>query len=204
MRRRYDHREPFFIRSALYCPGWGGHITKHSEQLVYICFGVFASIRPPPHNVPLPFSTHHTWSFPPFVLSRRYDLAKGFKALGGREVAWWIGSGEREELASTGGIRGHTGPWFFGFSSYRTRRVYGGFAGSLNTCCNCTAQAEQQAQPSWLWDKLYLFATWFCGGQGPQAVVGEDACCLGGGAFFASSIQYRSSLSAQVSHGIAS
>jgi hypothetical protein len=117
---------------------------------------------------------------------------KGFKTW---EVAWWIGSGQMEGLASMGGIRGPPVLDFWGFILPHTTRLRR-LAGSFNTCCNCTAQAEQQAQPSWLWDKLYLFATWFCGGQGPRAVVGEDACCLGGGAFFASSIQYRLSLSA--------
>jgi hypothetical protein len=93
LRRRYDHREPFFIRSALYCPGWGGHITKHSEQMVYICFGVFAYIPPAPHNVPSPFSTHHTWEFSAICSLEALRFGKKVSRLGrwlgGLAVARW-------------------------------------------------------------------------------------------------------------------
>jgi hypothetical protein len=73
-----------------------------------------------------------------------------------------------------GGIRGHRS-LVFGFSSYRTRRVYGGFCGLFN----CTAQAEQQAQPPGLWEQTLPFRNlvlwWEWGSRG---LVGY-ACCFG-------------------------
>jgi hypothetical protein len=51
-------------------------------------------------------------SFPPFVLSRRYDLAKRLQDLGGGLVDWqWPDGG----IGQHGRNKGPTGPWFLGF-----------------------------------------------------------------------------------------
>jgi hypothetical protein len=36
----------------------------------------------------------------------------------------------------------------------------------LYTRCNCIAQAERQAQPSWLWDKTFYISTKILRGRG--------------------------------------